>query len=78
MMNARKHAKEMTVEGFLNALLLEKNVKKALFFLGGDIYWTQAMIAHEACGLGEVGAGLDRLWKRSLFLPVNGLTGSHV
>ncbi len=61
MMNARKHAAEMTVEGFLNALLAEKNVEKALSFLDGDVYWTQSMIAHEANGRGEVASGLDRL-----------------
>lgn len=61
MMNVRKHDAEMTIEGFLNAFLTEKNVKKALSFLDEDIYWTEAMIAHEASGLREVAAGLDRL-----------------
>lgn len=60
-MNVRKHDAEMTIEGFLNAFLTEKNVKKALSFLDEDIYWTEAMIAHEASGLREVAAGLDRL-----------------
>ena len=61
MMNVREHAAEMTVKGFLNALLVEKDVKKALSFLDEDIYWTEALIAHEASGLREVESGLERL-----------------
>lgn len=60
-MNARKHAAEMMVDAFLKALLVERNVEKSLSFLDEDIYWTEALIGHEASGLREVASGLYAL-----------------
>lgn len=49
------------IDAFLKALLVERDVEKALSFLDEDIYWTEALIAHEASGLREVASGLYAL-----------------
>ena len=51
----------MTIDAFLKALLVKRDVDKALSFLDEDIYWTEALIAYEASGLDEVASGLYAL-----------------
>lgn len=61
ILNARKHDAEVMAESFVNAILLEKNVPKALSFLDKDIYWTGTLVISEASGMDEVALGLEKV-----------------
>ena len=61
MMDADRHDAEIMAGRFLNAVLVEKDVPKALSFMDRDIYWTEPLIVFEACGLEEAAAGLARV-----------------
>lgn len=60
-MDARKHDAEVTVERFLNAVLVEKDVTAGIAFLDKDIFWTATLIAREASGLEEAAKGLQQV-----------------
>ena len=61
IVNAKRHDAELVVEGFLEALLVKKDVPEALSFLDPDIYWTDTLIVFEADGLDEATLGLQKV-----------------